>query len=41
MADYTVIHGKAASFYNVYERKGGVAAPDALIAPVCGHGHHP
>ena len=37
MADYTVIHGKAASFYDVYERKAE-SQHQTHYCPGCGHG---
>jgi 2-oxoisovalerate ferredoxin oxidoreductase beta subunit len=37
MADYTVIHGKAASFYDVYERKAELQH-QTHYCPGCGHG---
>jgi 2-oxoisovalerate ferredoxin oxidoreductase beta subunit len=37
MADYTVVHGKAASFYDVYERKAELQH-QTHYCPGCGHG---
>jgi 2-oxoisovalerate ferredoxin oxidoreductase beta subunit len=37
MAEYTVIHGKAASFYDVYERKAELQH-QTHYCPGCGHG---
>jgi 2-oxoisovalerate ferredoxin oxidoreductase beta subunit len=37
MADYTVIHGKPASFYDVYERKAELQH-QTHYCPGCGHG---
>jgi 2-oxoisovalerate ferredoxin oxidoreductase beta subunit len=37
MADYTVIHGKAASFYDVYERRAE-SQHQTHYCPGCGHG---
>ena len=37
MADYTVIHEKASSFYDVYDRKAELQH-ETHYCPGCGHG---
>jgi 2-oxoisovalerate ferredoxin oxidoreductase beta subunit len=38
VAGYTIVHAKAQSFYNVYERKGELQH-QTHYCPGCGHGH--